>query len=71
MTQNVLDSEIISAFSEVYPDKMYTNNDPKKQVRYLAKAKFTVVLCLKSALEDLWQNKTDHNAYKNINSHLE
>ena len=54
MTQTVLDSEIISAFSEIYPDKMYTNDDPKKSVRYLAKTKFTVVLTFKPIIEDMW-----------------
>ena len=52
--QNVLDSEVIEAFSEIYPGKMYTNDDPKKSVRYLAKTKFTVVLSFKSIIEDMW-----------------
>ena len=67
-TQDVLDSELISAFSEIYPCKMYTNDDPKKSVRYLAKTKFTVVLSFKSIIEDMWYKSEDKNAYKNLNS---
>ena len=54
LPQNVLDSEVLTAFREIYPDKMYTNDDPKKSVRYLAKTKFTVVLSFKPIIEDMW-----------------
>ena len=61
-----LDSTIMSAFCTMNPEKMYTNNDPHKQIRYIAKAKFTVILALKPILAEIWKTSTNQEAYKNI-----
>ena len=56
----------MSAFCTLNPEKMYTNNDPKKQIRYIGKAKFTVILALKPILAEMWKTSTNQEAYKNI-----
>ena len=59
MTSVLLDSIIMTAFCTLNPEKMYTNNDPKKQTRYIAKTKFTVILALKLKLEEMWKTSAN------------